>query len=174
MSAFIDITGQRFGNLVAIERIPNLKRNATRFLCQCDCGNTVARLASSLKSGRAISCGCWRSLPQGEGAKRALYRYMECNSKYRNIMWNLDLNFFEWITKQPCHYCGTSPYQIYHPNRSNGEYVYNGIDRVNNDLGYIPDNCVPCCGYCNWMKSAAPVDKFKEWIIQVYGHWASK
>jgi hypothetical protein len=30
--------------------------------------------------------------------------------------------------------------------------VYNGIDRVKPDAGYIPSNCVPCCGVCNFMK----------------------
>lgn len=32
-----------------------------------------------------------------------------------------------------------------------GEFV-NGIDRVDNSLGYVADNCVPCCEACNRAK----------------------
>jgi 5-methylcytosine-specific restriction endonuclease McrA len=27
-----------------------------------------------------------------------------------------------------------------------------GIDRVDNSIGYTPDNCVPCCTQCNRIK----------------------
>lgn len=174
MPKFVDLTGKRFGHLIVTGRLPNIRRNATRFLCQCDCGKTVSRLSSSLKKGLATSCGCWKSLPNGEGAFRALYRATEFNAYYRKIGWNLTEEFFRWITQQPCHYCGTEPYQIYQPTRKSGGYMFNGIDRVNNDVGYIESNCVPCCGVCNYMKSATPVNDFRDWIIQVYDHWASK
>jgi hypothetical protein len=38
MGAKIDLTGQRFGRLVVLERRPQPYK-ATRYLCQCDCGN---------------------------------------------------------------------------------------------------------------------------------------
>lgn len=172
--SLIDLTGQRFGKLVVIKRVPNVKRNATRFLCRCDCGKEVVRLSSSLKKGCAVSCGCWKSLPEGEGAFRALYRATEYNAKYRGISWSLSEDFFRWITKQPCRYCGAEPYQVYQQSRKMGGYIFNGIDRVDNETGYTEENCVPCCGICNYMKSATDVSDFKEWVASVYNHWASK
>lgn len=174
MSAFIDLSGQRFGMLVVIKRVKNTKRNATKFLCKCDCGKEVIRLSSSLKSGDAIGCGCWRNLPYGEGAFRSFYRYTALNAKYRKIKFNLSLEFFGWITKQPCRYCGAEPSYEYGQKRNNGKYIYNGIDRVDNNVGYVKENCVPCCGHCNYMKSAVPVEKFRDWIVRVYHHWASR
>lgn len=171
---FIDLSGQRFGKLTVVKRVPSLKRNGTRFLCRCDCGKEVVRLAASLRSGAATSCGCWKSLPVGEGSFRALYRATEHNARYRGVFWGIDIDFFRWITKQPCHYCGDEPYQIYQPGRKMGGYVFNGIDRVDNEIGYTEENCVPCCGVCNYMKSATSVSDFREWITQVYNHWASK
>lgn len=51
----IDITGQKFGMLTAIEPIYG---EVTKWRCLCDCGNeTVVRLAN-LRSGHVISCGC--------------------------------------------------------------------------------------------------------------------
>lgn len=55
----IDITGVRFGKLVAIRldgKMPNSKSNA--WLCLCDCGNYINESASVLKSGKRATCGC--------------------------------------------------------------------------------------------------------------------
>lgn len=60
-----DITGQRFGRLVAIKLIPREERtwsNKERaWLCKCDCGNEVVVRQRSLLSARMTkSCGCLR------------------------------------------------------------------------------------------------------------------
>lgn len=55
-----DITGQRFGNLVAIKRAEN-KRGRTAWLCQCDCGNMHIATTKELKEGKCKSCGCLKS-----------------------------------------------------------------------------------------------------------------
>lgn len=66
---FKDLTGQRFGNLVAIENVPAQYvsatcRGATMWRCQCDCpnANTVVVSYSNLKSGKQISCGCQKGV----------------------------------------------------------------------------------------------------------------
>ena len=53
-----DLKGQRFGMLVARCSIGKDKNNATMWLCDCDCGNTKAVLADSLRLGYIKSCGC--------------------------------------------------------------------------------------------------------------------
>ena len=63
----IDITGQRFGRLVAIELIPKEERtwsNKERaWRCKCDCGNEVIVRQRSLRGARMTqSCGCVRKL----------------------------------------------------------------------------------------------------------------
>lgn len=50
---FIDITGQRFGRLVAVEYVGNKK-----WLFQCDCGNTKIICKKSVINGDTKSCGC--------------------------------------------------------------------------------------------------------------------
>jgi hypothetical protein len=62
-----DITGERFGNLIAIELIPENerknKRNVREWLCKCDCGNTVIVEQRNLrgKKYQQQSCGCLQS-----------------------------------------------------------------------------------------------------------------
>lgn len=47
-------------------------------------------------------------------------------------------------------------------------FVYNGIDRVDNSVGYVLSNCVPCCSTCNRMKGTMSSEEFKEKIKLIY------
>jgi hypothetical protein len=59
-----DLTGQRFGKLVAIKRVENNKHNKAQYLCRCDCGNETIVCGSVLKKGDTKSCGClnWNNI----------------------------------------------------------------------------------------------------------------
>ena len=61
-----DLTGQRFGRLVALN--PTDKRLQTSIVweCACDCGNTAFASVKNLVQGNTRSCGCL----QGETAKK--------------------------------------------------------------------------------------------------------
>jgi hypothetical protein len=67
MPAFIDITGQTFFHLTAIERVENAPSGNTQWLCQCVCGNTKIAQTSHLRAGEVKSCGCraWENHPNG-------------------------------------------------------------------------------------------------------------
>ncbi len=56
MRGHIDITGQRFGRLTAIEYL-----GASKWKCICDCGNVRTVQFSALNSGRSKSCGCLKA-----------------------------------------------------------------------------------------------------------------
>ena len=55
-----DMTGQRFGRLVALREVDNsaYKSNASMWECRCDCGNVIVTQGSALRSGHTKSCGC--------------------------------------------------------------------------------------------------------------------
>lgn len=55
MGNFQDLTGKRFGRLVATKYLGN-----SRWECQCDCGKTTSVVAYSLTTGNTKSCGCYR------------------------------------------------------------------------------------------------------------------
>ncbi len=55
-----DLTGKRFGRLVAIEiekRENKPHKNRVHWLCKCDCGNFASVASSQLMSGSTKSCG---------------------------------------------------------------------------------------------------------------------
>ena len=57
----VDITGQRFGRLTAIEPSHATPQGAVwRFFC--DCGSEYLKLAKAVRNPKAIkqSCGCWQ------------------------------------------------------------------------------------------------------------------
>ncbi len=59
-----------------------------------------------------------------------------------------------------CFYCGHHSHEGY----------TNGIDRVDNAKGYVPGNCVACCGTCNKAKYALDGRTFIERACHVSAH----
>ncbi len=54
----LDITGQRFGLLTAVERLPHYKGKVAYYRCKCDCGKTDVFVSTgNLRSGHTVSCG---------------------------------------------------------------------------------------------------------------------
>ena len=55
-----DITGQRFGRLVAVEPTSERRNENVVWLCHCECGNRCNVPVTSLINGNTCSCGCLR------------------------------------------------------------------------------------------------------------------
>lgn len=62
------------------------------------------------------------------------------------------------IVTAPCHYCGEI-----------GDKP-NGIDRIDNEIGYILTNVVSCCKDCNYMKSVHEQSYFLNHIKKIAKH----
>jgi 5-methylcytosine-specific restriction endonuclease McrA len=56
----VDLSGKRFGRLVAIKVIGKHANRSLLWHCECDCGNTISRSSSSLRKVKGVcSCGCY-------------------------------------------------------------------------------------------------------------------
>lgn len=93
-----------------------------------------------------------------------LYENYQKNAKRRGRRFDLTPLEFYKLTKGRCHYCNKQPaqYLAFRIKMQLGDmaYVYNGIDRMNNDVGYVPSNCVSCCWKCNRAKGKMPYQEF--------------
>lgn len=58
-ASVVDRTGQQFGRLTVIRRV-HYESKATKWLCQCSCGNETVVTTGSLQSNNTTSCGCVR------------------------------------------------------------------------------------------------------------------
>lgn len=65
----VDITGERFGRLVAVKKTAD----GNKWECQCDCGNTCVCTKENLRSGITRSCGCLREEQRKENMKKAIH-----------------------------------------------------------------------------------------------------
>lgn len=52
-----NLKGQKFNQLLVIKRVID-ERDHVKWMCLCDCGNTITVRPDSLKSGHTQSCGC--------------------------------------------------------------------------------------------------------------------
>lgn len=67
MPARVDLKGQKFGRLTAVEP------KGSKWLCHCDCGNQVEVYQGSLRKGASKSCGCLRrELTTSRNAKHGM------------------------------------------------------------------------------------------------------
>lgn len=147
--------GNKFGRLTVVN-ITNEKDKRGRLLWEfkCDCGNTLIRDYYRVKTRHLKSCGCIDKERIANANFVILYNRYKISAKTRNLEFNLTHEQFRFLTKQNCHYCNIEPKQtqIHRPIKS-PPYVYNGVDRKNNNIGYHYENCVPCCVICNGAKS---------------------
>jgi hypothetical protein len=137
----LDLIGQVFGRITVIAKAPS-KKTQSKWLVKCTCGNEKEVLQVNLRNGSSTSCGCYRTelnTKHGDSKSRlhniwGLMRQRCTNPNVSNYSyyggrgisvckeWENYLIFKEWALL------------------NNYEETLE-IDRINNDLGYFPDNC---------------------------------
>lgn len=92
---FKDLTNQRFGKLIAKQPIFNEYKKRYDWLCQCDCGNEIIVLGSSLSNRNTQSCGCIKSIGESNIEKILKENNINYISQYR-IMINNKLYIYDF------------------------------------------------------------------------------
>lgn len=183
-----DLTNKRFGKLHVSNfhgYILNKKNIRIPYWnCNCDCGNTHLIKQNSLVSQQQLSCGCLlkeyqktilpkiaadrMKKPTGVAAFNKVYNSYKQNAKHKDIEFYLSKDDFKQLIDKKCVYCGIESYSLTKSyamhKKSNGEYRYNGVDRIDNNKGYTLDNIVTCCEICNKAKRDLSLSAFEEWI----------
>ena len=158
------LKNKRFGRLVVLRESGKAKDRSILWDCSCDCGKVIKVKSRSLVSGETKSCGCLRKIKAGEANFNKLLANYQNSARRNDVPFSLMTEQFRELTKRNCHYCGTKPRQKKYRRFSNGAYIFNGIDRKNNDLGYTVKNSLPCCFICNRAKGTMSYKEFILWI----------
>jgi hypothetical protein len=153
----------------------------TYFTCICLCGKEFESRAEAIKNGMARSCGCKTSelmsaahtLDGDFAAINIVYRRYKYTAKRKSIPFLLSSDQFKQFIFQDCSYCGAKPKLSIMKIGGNAgrktvkQLTYNGIDRVDNNIGYTVSNCITCCSFCNGAKSDFSLEEFRIWIKQL-------
>lgn len=174
-----DLKGKRFGRLLVINLHGTIKGRAF-WNCICDCGKLKIANSILLTTEQTTSCGCKSKdinrkrlrLPQGISGFNTKKRNYIHGAIKRNLEFNLTDEELHILFKGNCFYCNIEPRQVSIHQTRNGEkdhsrYIYNGIDRVDNNKGYNKDNCVSCCKFCNRVRLYCTQKEFLEWIDRI-------
>ena len=159
-SRFIDLTGKRFGKLVALKRAKN-RGKETFWLCQCDCGNIKEISAPRLRNGRTKSCGCYKKEYE-KGFYKGEYERKNINYNHHKTHGMSNTRLYRIYNKMKlrCYSKTNSAYNsyggrgiticsewlddfmnFYNWSIQNGYCDDLSIDRIDNNKGYSPDNC---------------------------------
>src|ERR1700722_17383158 len=157
-----NLVGEKFGDLVVTKRLGTHKTSkSVLYECLCKlCGKTSQFTSKSLlrkKHRLDQHCGCagvpGRRLPRNLGIFNKLVGTYKSNAKRKNLRFVLSDECCTKLFGGNCFYCGVEPKQIFKHKKCHGEFVYNGIDRLDSSGHYAFGNVVSCCSHCNYIKS---------------------
>jgi len=169
-----------------INKLTTISYDCGYWKCICECGNFANVLTHRLICGNTKSCGCLKTKAIKENQKLSLITI----TKYKPIIasarrrWksycyqdkNCAITFDEWfkLSQDNCYYCGTKPYKKFNAflkkksasqhSKDNGDFIYNGIDRIDSNLPHILNNVVTCCYICNRAKYDYDINEFYNYI----------
>lgn len=168
--------GDKYQNLTYVGSIPpKFGTKKIRHLWQCVCGNDRLIQPDIVMSGTRISCGCKKGnrgkntkLKNGNSSENALISRYKHSARKRNLEFSLTNKQLSFLFSGNCYYCGIPPHKELIHRHSASSFTYNGIDRVDNNKGYIIDNTVSCCKQCNYAKSNQSLEEFLQWAERIY------
>jgi hypothetical protein len=140
MGKVADITGQRFGKLVAIEQL-GISYGRMQWLCRCDCGKETRCNSNNLRTGGVVSCGCYKLEVQTKHGRSRTPEYRawidmirRCTSSHCQVYKHYGARGIKvckrWVDSFEAFFkdMGLRPKGM-------------SIERINNSKGYTPSNC---------------------------------
>lgn len=136
----LNLSGQRFGRLVALERVGTAASGETLWLCRCDCGELSKVRISCLRGRTTVSCGCSVNVTHRLSKTPAYHVWHNMNQRcsdpedpnYKNYGARGITVCERWQNVESfCADMGQPPKGL-------------SIERINNDKGYWCGGCDEC------------------------------
>lgn len=152
------------------------------WICRCDCGNYTKTKYKLLKRQNTKSCGCLVSIASTNTLSKINKIHPNPSLESAKIIHSkryqdgCSFEFFHKTSQLNCYYCNNEPLNNYNAylhgsysqdTKQRGNFIYNGLDRIDSSKNHSEDNLVPCCKYCNTMKSNSNQNDFYTWINSI-------
>lgn len=151
MPKFKDLTGKTFGRLTVINRTDDYVspsgHHKTRWVCKCTCGNVASVTGADLVRGDTKSCGCFEIESKRKNATTHGLSKEPLHTTWSGIKarcYNPNHKNYDRYGGRGICMCDEwkNSYESFHQwAMQNGYAAGLTVDRINNDLGYSPDNC---------------------------------
>lgn len=133
----VDLAGKKLGMLRVVGRAANRGHRAV-WCCVCDCGASLDVLAGNLLSGKSRSCGCVRR-------RHGKWKVPEYGV-WRAIMQRCENPKSPAFRNYGGRGVGVCPawrdFAVFYGDMGSRPSPLHSIERVDNDKGYEPSNCV--------------------------------
>lgn len=177
---FIDISGVRYGDLVALK--VSVKNGRRAWECQCDCGEIIIARAPELRRGLRYCCNTctkvYRSLRNQNKYQDLKFIYGNLtafywnsvirNAQTRGITFDITPAFAHDLLIAQNFKCALSGESLIFPQRGIDNSA--SLDRIDSSLGYFPSNVQWVHKKVNWIKGAVPENIFIEWCGKIFRH----
>lgn len=178
------LSNENFGDIVVLSSMDN-----DSLECQCFCGTVFSIKRKSIRTGSVKSCGCLtrelRYKEPGVAAHAKIFATYRANAKSRSLEFSLTRDEVRNLVTKPCDICGDGPVPYNPYIKKDGSMIKgnspiaketadrawilsNGIDRINNEIGYILSNCQTSCFPCNEMKMDTSYSVFLNQVRKIH------
>ena len=140
MSRLEDLTGRAFGHWTALRREP--AERVTKWLCLCACGSERLVQAGHLKSGASTNCGCQRRprVAHGHATRAGRTRTYRIWKAMRSRCRPDAADARNYHDRGIAICARWESYEAFLDDMGEAPPGMT-LDRIDNDLGYAPDNC---------------------------------
>jgi hypothetical protein len=141
-----DLTGQTFGRLLVRLRAENSKQGAARWAVRCSCGTEKIVRTDQLTSGNTVSCGCYqREAMRNRATTHGMtnsFEFRVWTAMRKRCSYKKHPRFYRYGGRgiTVCEQWGS--FEAFLRDMGPCPFGNGSIERIDNDKGYTPDNCV--------------------------------
>ena len=187
-----DLTGHKSGRLTVIKFSHYVIKNYGKkeyhsyWHCICECGGEKVAHGKTLLKEEVKSCGCLafetrqklgqRITPTShhkisiiDAVRNSVRAIYVGHAKEIDKEFSISNEEFISLIEANCHYCGCPPCmeKKYSTKFECIKYQHNGVDRKNNEKGYVYGNCLPSCTRCNIQKREMGYEEFLSHVSNI-------
>jgi hypothetical protein len=145
--------------------------NSWDFLCPF-CKKTFIAPTTNFKEAK--SCYDCRGLVKRKSSEDITWKnhYLMLKGRKHSKEKGLDITEkqFKEISSRNCFYCDSEPTPTKGHRDWSAYILTNGLDRIDPSMGYLYNNVVACCKWCNMAKLDRTVEEFYSWITKLSEH----